>query len=409
MRLSGSGPAFLVTAAFIGPGTVITASRAGAEYGHALLWALLFSVIATMILQEMTGRLGIVTRQGLGENIRASMKHPVARFTAILLVSSAIVIGNAAYQGGNIGGAVLAISPFIMIPTINLGIDINSWPIIIGLIAMTILWQGSYRMIETALKILVGLMSLAFLITFVMTLDNPVSLLSGFIPSIPDGATMTIIALIGTTVVPYNLFLHSSVCAEKWASSHDTEQALKHSREDIKLAIPLGGLISIAILSTAATAFFANQIQLVDLATLSPALEPSMGQTAPYIMATGLFAAGISSAVTAPLAAAFALRGILGLESGLQDMSFRLIWLLILLIGIGFSALGIRPVNIIWFAQITNGLLLPIVTAYLIWVMNSDTLGQYKNSVTQNSLGILVLFVTLLLGGRSLMSAFGLL
>ena len=324
-----------------------------------------------------------------------------------MLVASAIVIGNAAYQGGNIGGAVLAISPFVPIPSISLGVEINVWPIIIGAIAMLILWRGNYALIETALKVLVGLMSLAFLITFVMTLDNPMSLFAGFVPGLPDGATLTIIALIGTTVVPYNLFLHSAACAEKWGTADNTEQALHQSRRDIRLAIPLGGLISIAILSTAASAFFANQIELVNLATLSPALEPTMGPAAPYIMATGLFAAGISSAVTAPLAAAFALRGILGFESGFQDTRFRLIWIAILIIGIGFSALGIRPVTIIWFAQITNGILLPIVTAYLIWVMNSATLGKYKNSLIQNSLGLLVLLVTLLLSGRSLMSAFG--
>ncbi len=407
MRLSGSGPAFLVTAAFIGPGTVITASRAGAEYGHALLWALLFSVIATMILQEMTGRLGIITRQGLGENIRTSMKSPIARTVAILLVTSAIVIGNAAYQGGNIGGAMLAISPFISLPTLNPGIEIAAWPIIIGALAMAILWFGNYSWVEFSLKVLVGLMSIAFLSTFAMTLDRPSIFLSGFIPTLPSGATLTVIALIGTTVVPYNLFLHSAACAEKWSTTADTNAALIQSRRDLNLAIPLGGLISVAILSTAATAFFANQIELVNLATLSPALEPTVGAAAPYIMATGLFAAGISSAVTAPLAAAYALRGILGLEGGLQDLRFRLIWMSILIIGMSFSAVGIKPVTIIWFAQITNGLLLPIVTAYLIWVMNSDTLGQYKNSILQNCLGIFVLLITVLLSGRSLLSAFG--
>ena len=409
MRLTSSGPAILVTAAFIGPGTVITASRAGADYGLALLWALVFSVLATMILQEMTGRLGIVTKLGLGENIRASMNNSLSRWLAIVLVTSAIVIGNAAYQGGNITGAVLAIAPIVIIPNVTLGVEISSWSLIIGLIALVILWRGQYSLIETSLKLLVGLMSLAFIATFFMTLTNPFDLLAGLVPSIPDGATLTIIALIGTTVVPYNLFLHSAACAEKWRGSESVATALAQSRHDIKLAIPLGGLISIAIMSTAASAFFASQIELVNLATLSPSLEPTMGKAAPYIMATGLFAAGISSAITAPLAAAFALRGILGLNNQLTDWSFRAIWLTILLLGMGVSALQMRPVNIIWFAQVANGLLLPIITSYLIWVMNSDTLGQFKNNRLQNILGLFVLSVALLLSGRSLMSAFGLL
>ena len=109
MKLPQVGPAFLVTAAFIGPGTVITASIAGANYGFALLWALLFSVIATLILQEMTARLGIVTQQGLGENIRNACKTPLIRGFAIVLVLSAIVVGNGAYQSGNISGASLGL------------------------------------------------------------------------------------------------------------------------------------------------------------------------------------------------------------------------------------------------------------------------------------------------------------
>ena len=127
---------------------MITASRAGADYGLALLWALVFSVLATMILQEMTGRLGIVTKQGLGENIRASMNNSLSRWLAIVLVTSAIVIGNAAYQGGNITGAVLAIAPIVIIPNVTLGVEISSWSLIIGLIALVILWRGQYSLID---------------------------------------------------------------------------------------------------------------------------------------------------------------------------------------------------------------------------------------------------------------------
>ena len=109
MKLPKIGPAILVTAAFIGPGTVITASLAGANFGFSLLWALLFSVVATIILQEMAARLGVVTQQGLGENIRHTFQHPLLRAIAITLVVSAIVSGNGAYQSGNISGASLGL------------------------------------------------------------------------------------------------------------------------------------------------------------------------------------------------------------------------------------------------------------------------------------------------------------
>lgn len=96
------GPATLVAAAFIGPGTVVTASLAGANFGYALLWALVFSVLATMILQEMAARLGVVTQQGLGEAIRSQLENPALKWFAIALVIAAVVIGNSVYQGATL-------------------------------------------------------------------------------------------------------------------------------------------------------------------------------------------------------------------------------------------------------------------------------------------------------------------
>jgi len=389
MKNTNIGPAFLVTAAFIGPGTVITASLAGANFGFSLLWALLFSVFATIILQEMTARLGIITQQGLGENIRNTFQDPLPRGIAVILVVSAIVIGNGAYQSGNISGASLGLSSLIQ-PVSLFGFSV--WPIIIGIIAFTLLWRGNYPIIERALIVLVALMSLAFLITFFITKPDPGELLSGlFIPDIPKGTTLTVIALIGTTVVPYNLFLHTASVAKKWKKP----EQLKEAKKDLYISIPLGGLISIAILSTAASAFFGKQLSIQNVADLAPALEPTFGTFAKNLMAIGLFAAGISSAVTAPLAAAFALSGILNLNKQLNSTSFKLIWFSILLIGMVISSIGYRPVAIILFAQVANGILLPIVTVFLLWIMNTKALGEHRNSLRHNLLGILVLVVTL--------------
>src|SRR5690554_8222142 len=107
------GPAALVAAAFIGPGTVVTASMAGANFGYALLWALVFSVIATMVLQEMAARLGVVTGKGLGENIRAAITLPWLRHSVVVLIFAAVIIGNSVYQGGNISGARMGLADLL--------------------------------------------------------------------------------------------------------------------------------------------------------------------------------------------------------------------------------------------------------------------------------------------------------
>ncbi|MBB5212460.1 Nramp family divalent metal transporter [Microbulbifer hydrolyticus] len=397
------GPAAMVAAAFIGPGTVITASLAGANYGYALLWALLFAMLASIILQEMAARLGLVTGRGLGENIRDALQRPLWRWPAMALVVSAIVIGNAAYESGNLAGASAGLK--LLTEAGAEPADTGTlWPIAVAAIAAALLWSGSYRTIERALIALVALMSLAFLLTFALSRPDMGALLSGLlVPSLPAGATLTAIALIGTTVVPYNLFLHSSSVSQKWQSA----EQLPLARRDIFFSIPLGGLISIAIASTAASAFFAQQLSISSASEMARSLEPLFGTSARYCMGVGLFAAGISSALTAPLASAYALCGILGKSPDLKAIHFRAIWLAIIVIGALVAIQGIRPLRLIWFAQIANGLLLPIVTAFLLWTMNSSRLGLYRNAWWQNALGLLVLVISVVLGGRSLLAAFG--
>lgn len=397
------GPAALVAAAFIGPGTVTMATKAGAGFGFTLLWALLFSIIATMILKEMTARLGVVGQKGLGEAIRELIKSPIIKAFSILLVVSAIIIGNAAYEGGNIAGATLGVQAVWDYTELG-GFDFTA--VIIGLAAFIILWTGSYRFIEKALIAVVILMSVAFLVTFFMTKPDWGSLFSGlFVPSLPDGSTLTVIALIGTTVVPYNLFLHSSSAKKKW----NTPEELPQARKDIYIAIPFGGLISIAIVSTAASAFFGSQLEINSAADMAKSIEPAFGNLAKYMIAIGLFAAGISSAITAPLASAYALTGLLNIPEDLKSVKFRAIWLVILVIGVTTASLGLKPISVIWFAQVANGLLLPIIVIFLLWAMNQSFLGDYRNNWWKNLLGMIVVIVSVILGGKSLLAAFELL
>ena len=188
MKFPQIGPAFLVTAAFIGPGTVITASLAGANYGFALVWALLFSVIATIILQEMTARLGIVTQEGLGEKIRNACKHPLLRALAIFLVVSAIVIGNGAYQSGNISGASLGLIGIVEQLDWKIASANIVFPLLIGIVAFLLLITGSYKVIEKALIVLVGVMSISFILTFLLTNPDLSALFRGLlIPQYQQG------------------------------------------------------------------------------------------------------------------------------------------------------------------------------------------------------------------------------
>jgi NRAMP (natural resistance-associated macrophage protein)-like metal ion transporter len=406
-RIKSIGPAALVTAAFIGPGTVTTCSIAGAKFGYALLWGLLFSIIATIVLQEMSARLGIVTRKGLGEALREQAKNPITMFITGFLVLSAIVIGNAAYETGNILGGALGLETITGISKVSFGslFSVNIWGPIIGLFAFVIMMIGSYKALEKMLISLVILMSLAFISTTIVIAPNLGEILKGtFVPSLPNGSILTIVGLIGTTVVPYNLFLHASVVQERWKD----KSGLKEARTDIFISIAIGGLISMSIVITSAAAFMGTGTEIKNAGDMAFQLQPLLGNWAKVFMAFGLFAAGVSSAVTAPLAAAYAAAGILGWKKDFKDKKFKAVWIFILLIGIVFSAIGFKPIQAIIFAQITNGILLPIIAVYLLWIMNSKKiLGDYRNKLLSNIIGFIVVLVAIGLGLRSILNVLG--
>lgn len=400
-RLKNLGPGLLVTAAFVGPGTVTTASVAGSSTGYALLWALAFSIIATIVLQEMSARLGIVSREGLGEALRTTFDNVLIKVVSVALVVAAITIGAAAFETGNITGAASGLA--------SLGGSSSLWAVVIGVAAFSLLASGAYKVIERVLVTLVIVMSIVFLVTAIIVQPNVGEILAGlFAPDIPEGSLVTVVALIGTTVVTYNFFLHSSSVQDKWPESVPTGEALAQSRTDTIASITLGGLITLAIIVTGAAAFFGTDTEISEAADMAQQLEPLLGPTAKFFFAIGLFAAGMTSAVTAPLAAAYATSGAFGWGRDLKSWRFRAVWLVVLLFGTVLAAsVGASPAQVIILAQAANGLLLPMVAVFLLVVMNrSDLLGDFRNGTVGNVIGGIVVLVAFFLGIRTLVLVF---
>ena len=391
------GPGVLIAAAFIGPGTVTACTLAGVGFGYALLWAMLLSIIATVVLQEMSARLGIITQNGLADAIKNELKTPWIRMFLIGIVLAAIVIGNAAYEAGNIGGATLGMDALF-------GEEYSAfYPFVIGGLAFVLLYVGSYKAMEKVFVTLVLIMSLSFLLTAIITKPNIMEIVKGmFVPSVPDGSILMIIALVGTTVVPYNLFLHASLVSEKWKSKEDLQTA----RKDTIISIALGGMVSMAIV-IAATAIPGKEV--INVMDLAKGLEPLYGNSAKYFMGIGLFAAGVTSAITAPLAAAYVASSCFGWNAGMKDLKFRIVWMIILGLGIFFLSFGIKPIEIIKFAQVANGILLPVIAIFLLWIVNkSSVMGKYRNTKMQNILGLVIIVLTVLLGVKSIFEVLGL-
>ncbi len=357
------GPGLLVTAAFVGPGTVVTASRAGAAHGCELLWTIAFAVVGAIVLQALAARVGILQQTGLGEAIREQLGGSRWLRPAMALIIAAIGVGNAAYQTGNLTGAATGCGSLV-------GGSPHGWVLLLACLTIVIILVGKFRQLQNLLIGLVVLLSLAFLSTASLSLPTASRIARGLLtPSVSLDNLSLVIGLIGTTIVPYNLFLHASAAAATWKQT-EPSLALANARWDTIGSIALGGLVTAAILLTASSAFYDAGVPLDSATQIAEQLRPTLGAYSGAAFAVGLFAAGLTSSITAPLAAAYAVCGCVGWKADPTERRFRAIALSVVVIGAACAlAFGKSPSQTIVFAQVANGILLPVVALFLILVV----------------------------------------
>lgn len=394
-RLKNIGPGALVAAGFIGPGTVTTCTVSGASYGYTMLWALLFATFATIVFQEMAARIGIVSQKGLGENIRDRIPNKAVMWIAIVLVLIAIFVGNIAYETGNITGGILGIQAVVP------DLPIAGIAIVIGIAAFICMWIGSYKLVERILTAIVVFMGVVFLVTAFASSPDWGAIARGlFTPTMPEGAgLLTAVGLIGTTIVPYNLFLHASGAGERWKDPEN----VKDARIDSIISIGLGGIISMAIVVCAAANIFGTGVEVANGADMALALKPLLGDWATWMIALGLLGAGFSSAITASFSAAYAVNGALGWKKTTKDLQFKSIWMIVLVAGCVMAVwLGSSPTQLILVAQAANAILLPLIAFFVIYCANGKDLGKWKNGWFANIAGVVIIVITLFMCYRNM-------
>lgn len=403
ISLKNIGPGTVIAAAFIGPGTITMCSIAGTMYGLDLMWALLFSLLMTTVLQLTAAKIGLITQKGLSSNLLDSFDNLVFKYLALVLVLSAILVGNTAYEAGNISGGVLGVSSiFGQLSYSYNGFIINLYSLLVGLLAFVILFVGNRRLIERVLIGLVLMMSLAFLTSAIIVKPDFYLIMEGlFIPKLPKGSLLVVIGLIGTTVVPYNIFLHASLVSDKWSGISD----LKFVKIDTLLAVVLGGIISISVMITASSV---ADIKIESASDLALGIEPLFGSFSKLIISLGLFAAGLTSSVTAPLAAAYVTCGCMGWKTNVKSKKFRIVWFIVLFMGILFSSLDFKSIEIIKFAQVANGILLPVIAVFLLVVANNKRLLKSQvNGYLFNLITVIIILFTMFIGIKSILSVIG--
>lgn len=353
----------VIAAAFVGPGTVATATKAGSEGGVNYLLPLIGALLAGYLLMEMAARVTLITGKPLGNAVRKSLGDWVT-----YLLFGGILLGCCAYEAGNLLGGFAGLELF---SSLN-----RWWVILIVLFAAILLFSGNEQKISRALSIIVVVMGCVFLFagfSAVLGGDAP--------PKSTSLSTTTVLAIFGTTIVPYNFML---------AAGLGQGQQLGAMRSGLGISFLVGGLITLGILLTGTIipAF-------TDFAQLGTALEQQVGSSGKILLGIGLFAAGFSSAITAPLAAAVAGKTLFANDQtqswAFNSTHFRATWGGVLVVGLLVSVLDLNIVPVILAAQFVNALLLPFLAALVLYLANRhDLLGEAVNQWWQNALGLLV-------------------
>lgn len=384
----------MVAAAFVGPGTVTTASLAGSTSGLTLLWAIGFSVMATLVLQELSLRMALATGRDLASLTRHFGQDRGWGMALPALIVAAVGVGNAAYQSGNLSGAALGLSntmPFSFVQVV----------LAAAVLAALLIAFNRYRALERVLVMLVVVMALVFVTLAVLLAPQAVAYHTDLLSAGVRPSTNLVLALIGTTVVPYNLFLHAAAVNQRWRGE-PPEVALQGARRESLLAILTGGVITVAIMVVAAALIpgGGDGSVLNDLMIAVDRQLPGFGMIAVGI---GLFAAGLTSAITAPMAAGWAVCGALGWSTEPGGRAFRGVALTVLAVGTIFAVAATRPAALIVTAQVTNALLLPLIAWLLIVIANSQLVpARFRNPVWENLMAIGVLCVVTGLAARKL-------
>ena len=302
------GPAYLISVGYMDPGNWATDLAGGSKYGYTLIWVLLMSNLMALLLQGLSARLGIVRRRDLAQANREEYPKFV-NFILYLLAEIAI----AATDLAEVLGMAIGIQLLTGLPLIW-GVSLT----VLDTFLLLYLQRLGIRKMEAFIITLVAFIGVCFLIQIIMANPNPVEIASGFIPSIPDSDALFIsIGIIGATVMPHNLYLHSSLVQTRKIDRSDEgiKKALKYNRIDTTIALNAAFLVNAAILILAASIFFkTGNTEVAEIKEAYRLLPSFLGDTAPILFALALIAAGQSSTVTGTLAGQIIMEGYLNLR-----------------------------------------------------------------------------------------------
>ena len=392
-----AGPAVVASIAYMDPGNFATNIQAGAGYGYSLLWVVAVANIVAMLFQAMSAKLGLVTGRNLAELCRESLPRRYVYGMWGLSEIAAMATDLAEFVGGAIGVSLLLHLPMMASMLVTGAVTY-------GLLQFE---RKGFRPLELVIAALVGVIGLSYLAELLIApVHWPSVFLHTFKPSIPDSNALTIsVGIIGATVMPHVLFLHSGLTQNRVTPRNELERSrlLKFSNIEVVLALGVAGLINMAMVIMASSAFHQGHSDIAIIETAWHTLTPLLGGAAAGLFLAALIASGISSSVVGTMAGQMIMQGFVGFRIPVGVRR-----LVTMVPAFAVVAWGVDATRALVLSQVVLSIALPVPMIALLWFSSRrDLMGIYRNSRLTNVAAVVGTVAVLALNGVLLAQAAG--
>ncbi len=393
-----AGPAVIASIAYVDPGNFATNIQAGAKFGYGLLWVVLLANLVAMLFQALSAKLGIVTGRNLAEMCRDHFPQPIVWAMWVVSEIAAMATDLAEFLGGAIGLSLL----FHM-------------PLLAGMVVTAIVTYGllmvqgfGFRPMELIIGVMVSVIALCYVVEmFIVRVDWISAAMHTVVPQLADAqALLLAVGIIGATVMPHAVYLHSGLTQARMPVHDDAErrQVLRFSNREVVVALTVAGLVNMAMVIMASSAFHAGHPEVAEIETAYHTLTPLLGAGAAAVFLLSLIVSGVSASTVGTMAGQMIMQGFVG---------FRIpIWLrrlATMVPAFAVVALGVNATNALVISQVVLSLALPLpMIALIIFTGRRDIMGKFTNGRTTRIaaiagaavvLGLNVVLIVQTLGG----------
>ena len=385
--LAFAGPAFICSVAYMDPGNFATNIQAGAKYNYTLLWVVVLANGLAMLFQGLSARLGIITNQNLAELCRMHFPRPVVLAMWVASEIAAIATDLAEFLGGAIGLSILFGIPLLWGMAVTAAVTY----------AILMVQRGGYRPIELIIGALVGAIGLCYLIEiFLAPPEWGAAARGAVLPQLPDAGALTLaVGMIGATVMPHAIYLHSSLTQDRAPARNEQERRtlLRYSDIEVVVALSIAGAVNVAMLMMAAVAFHNGHEDVAEIETAYHTLVPLFGAGAAGVFMVSLIASGLSSSAVGTMAGQVIMQGFVG---------FRIpIWvrrLVTMAPSFAVVAWGVNATEALVFSQVVLSMVLPVpVIALVLLVRRPAVMGAYVVRRSTSTLAVVATIIVLAL------------